>query len=303
VVKQEDHIFVCQTGAGAKYLIGTYFKAAASIHQGEENSQENRIEQFCRKKLEEPMTGKKALLPVLQLFIILAVAVSSLGFVNAASAQANCGDSETVVSGDTLRKIATRCGTTVDALMRANPQITDRNKIFPGQVILLPGALIKGTGGIDTYIVKRGDTLNRLATQFNTTLARLLELNKDITNANVVFEGHRLAVPSGGSIPDTGTGQVYTVVRGDTLRKIAARFDTTVDEILKINPQIKNANLIFPGDRINIPATPTTYTVVRGDTLGKIAARFGTTVARLLELNPSIKNANLIYPGQVLRIR
>jgi LysM repeat protein len=76
-----------------------------------------------------------------------------------------------------------------------------------------------------------------------------------------------------------------------------------VDEILKINPQIKNANLIYVGDKINIPATQTTYTVVRGDTLRKTADRFSTTVARLLELNPSIKDANLIYPGQVLRIR
>jgi LysM repeat protein len=249
------------------------------------------------------MTGKKALLPVLQLFIIMAVIISSLGFVGSASAQASCGDSVTVVSGDTLRKIATRCDTTVDAILRANPQIKDRNKIYPGQVFVLPGALIKGSGGIDTYIVKRGDTLNKLATRFNTTLASLLELNKEITNANLVYEGHRLAVPASGTVPDTGTGQVYEVISGDTLRKIAARFDTTIDEILKINPQIKNANLIHPGDKINIPATPTTYTVVRGDTLGKIAAKFGTTVARLLELNPNIKNANLIYPGQVLKVR
>jgi peptidoglycan DL-endopeptidase LytF len=249
------------------------------------------------------MTGKKTLTPIIQFFIILAVVVSSLGLVGPASAQVACGDSVTVVSGDTLRKIATRCDTTVDALLRANPQIKDRNKIYPGQVFMLPGALIKGTGGFDTYIVKRGDTLNKLATRFNTTVARLLELNKDITNANLVYEGHRLTVPASGTVPDTGTGQVYTVVRGDTLRKIAARFDTTVDEILKINPQIKNANLIHVGDKINIPATQTTYTVVRGDTLRKIADRFSTTVARLLELNPSIKNANLIYPGQVLRIR
>jgi LysM repeat protein len=249
------------------------------------------------------MTGNKTLLPVLQLFIILAVIVSSLGFVGSASAQATCSDSITVVSGDTLRKIATRCDTTVDAIMRANPQIKDRNKIYTGQAIMLPGALIKGTGGIDTYIVKRGDTLNKLATRFNTTVARLLELNKEITNANLVYEGHRLAVPAAGTVPDTGAGQVYTVVRGDTLRKIAARFDTTVDEILKINSQIKNANLIYPGDKINIPATSTTYTVVRGDTLRKIAEKFSTTVARLLELNPSIKDANLIYPGQVLKVR
>jgi LysM repeat protein len=239
---------------------------------------------------------------LLKLFIIVAVLSASLGIASPVAAQTSCGDTVTVARGDTLRKIAGRCDTTVDAIVRANPQIKDRNLIYTGQVFVMPGALLKGTGDIDTYIVKRGDTLNKLAVRFNTTLERLLELNKEITNANLVYEGHRLAVPAGSIIPDSG-GQIYTVVRGDTLRKIAARFDTTVDEILKINPQIKNANLIYPGDKINIPDKPSIYTVVRGDTLGKIASRFGTTIAKLLELNPSIKNANLIYPGQVLKIR
>jgi LysM repeat protein len=240
---------------------------------------------------------------LLKLFIMMAVLSASLGIAGPAAAQAGCGDTVTVARGDTMRKIADRCDTTVDAIMRANPQIKDRNLIYPGQVFVLPGALLKGTGNMDTYIVKRGDTLNKLAVAFGTTLERLLELNKDITNANLVYEGHRLAVPAGSIIPDSGAGQVYTVVRGDTLRKIATRFETTVDEILKINPQIKNANLIYPGDKINIPDKPSTYTVVRGDTLGKIASRFGVTIAKLLEFNPSIKNANLIYPGQVLKIR
>ena len=248
------------------------------------------------------MNGKGISISI-KLLALMAVLLASLRISGPALAQEACGDSVTVVRGDTLRKIADRCDTTVDAILRANPQIKDRNLIYPGQVFVMPGALLKGTGDTDIYIVKRGDTLNKLATRFNTTLERLLELNKEITNANLVYEGHRLVVPSGSGAPGSGTGQVYIVVRGDTLRKIADRYDTSVAEILKINPQIKNANLIYPGDKINIPATPSTYTVVRGDTLAKIATKFGTTVAKLLELNPSIKNANLIYPGQVLTIR
>lgn len=248
------------------------------------------------------MNGK-VIQVLMKLFALMAVLVATLGISSDALAQEACGDSITVVPGDNLRKIADRCDTTVDAMLRANPQIKDRNRIYPGQVFVTPGALLKGTGDTDIYIVKRGDTLNKLATRFEATIERLLALNKDITNANIIYEGQRLVVPSSSTIPDTGVGQVYTVVRGDTLRKIAAKFDTTVVEILKINPHIKDANLIYPGDKINIPAIPSTYAVVRGDTLAKIATKFGTTVAKLLELNPSIKNANLIYPGQVLNIR
>ena len=92
------------------------------------------------------------------------------------------------------------------------------------------------------------------------------------------------------------------VQRGDTLRKIAARFETSVDELLRLNPNIKNRNLIYVGQKIVVPVEGDTYVVQRGDTLRKIAEAFDTTVAALLDLNPKIKNANLIYVGQVINI-
>jgi LysM repeat protein len=250
------------------------------------------------------MNTRKFSISFLKLFLALAVLVSTFAFTPAAMAQADCGDSYTVVKGDTLFKIARQCGTTVSALKRANPEIGSRNIIYPNQVLVLPGALLIGTGSTDTYIVKRGDTLLKLATRFNTTVDRLLALNTDITNRNLIYEGQRLAVPSGRTpAPDPAPGQTYVVVSGDTLRKIADRFGVTVADILKLNPTITDPNRIFPGQRIVIPEAATHYTVVRGDTLRKIASRFDTTVAKLLELNPTIKDANLIFPGQVLRVR
>jgi spore coat assembly protein SafA len=49
---------------------------------------------------------------------------------------------------------------------------------------------------------------------------------------------------------------VYIVQPGDTLFKIAQRFGTTVDAILRANPEITDPNLIFPGQKILIPAPP-----------------------------------------------
>lgn len=46
---------------------------------------------------------------------------------------------------------------------------------------------------------------------------------------------------------------VYVVKSGDTLSKIAAKYDVTVDQVLEANPSIKNPNLIAPGDEIVIP--------------------------------------------------
>lgn len=51
-----------------------------------------------------------------------------------------CGNPYTVQPGDTLFFIAQRFGTTVQAILACNPQITNPNLIFPGQVICVPGA-------------------------------------------------------------------------------------------------------------------------------------------------------------------
>jgi LysM repeat protein len=241
-----------------------------------------------------------------QLFVLISVLVASFATVTGASAAAySCGPTVTVLSGDTLRKIADRCGTTVYALRRANPMIGSGDLIYPDQLLLLPGALISGNNGYSTYIVMRGDTLKALANRFGTSMEVLISLNADITNANVIYEGQRMIVPSGSGVPSTpppASGQFYTVQRGDTLRKIADRLNTTVDAILKVNPQIYNPNLIYAGQVINLPAGLSTYVVQRGDTLKGIAYRYGTSLEALLNLNPQITNANLIYVGQVIRV-
>lgn len=44
----------------------------------------------------------------------------------------------------------------------------------------------------------------------------------------------------------------HTVAQGETLWGIAARYDTTVQKLLAANPQIKNANLIYAGERVKL---------------------------------------------------
>lgn len=51
-----------------------------------------------------------------------------------------CGATYTVQPGDWLNQIAQQCGTTVEAILALNPQITNPNAINPGQVLQLPGA-------------------------------------------------------------------------------------------------------------------------------------------------------------------
>lgn len=244
---------------------------------------------------------------IFQLFLLAAFLITLFASTSPAFA-AGCGSSVTVVSGDTLRKIADRCGTTVSALRRANPELGSGDLIFPGQVLQLPGTILGTDGGYFIYIVARGDTLKGLAIRFATTVDALLAANRDITNQNVIYEGQRLIVYVAPVTPPPVTpppssGVVYYVRKGDTLRSIASRLSTTVEAILQVNPQITNANLIYVGQAITLPAGISSYIVQKGDTLRIIANKFGTTVDALLALNPNITNANLIYVGQVINVR
>ena len=237
----------------------------------------------------------------LQTIVLVAIILASLGITGSAAAY-SCGTSYTVQSGDTLGSIAKTCGTSVAALRLANPKIGQY--IYEGQMLALPGAFWDNNNGYATYIVAKGDTLKALAARFGTSMDTLGSLNS-LTNYNLIYEGQWLTVPSGNAVPvpppPTSSG-TYTILKGDTLRKIATRINSTVNDILAVNPQITDANKIYTGQVINLPASASYYTVQSGDTMKKIAARFGTTLESLISLNPQITDINKIYVGQVVRV-
>lgn len=99
----------------------------------------------------------------------------------------------------------------------------------------------------------------------------------------------------------------YTVMAGDTLSGIAAKFGTTYQELAAING-IADPNVIHIGQIINLkrdtastPQSGDTYTVQAGDTLSGIATKYGTTYQELAALN-GIADPNIIHVGQVLKV-
>jgi peptidoglycan DL-endopeptidase LytF len=221
--------------------------------------------------------------------------------------------------GDTLFSIAHKYGTTVAAILAINPQITNPNLIFPGQVICVPVTPLPPppptcpTGSF-AYTVMPGDTLFTIAQQHGTTVAAILAINPQITNPDLIYPGQVICVPVTPPPPPppacpTGSFQ-YAVQMGDTLYTIAPKYGTTVAAILALNPQIVNPDLIYPGQLICVPARspvppacPTgsfRYAVQQGDTLFFVAQRYGTTTAAILAINPQITTPDLIYPGQLI---
>jgi peptidoglycan endopeptidase LytE len=103
-------------------------------------------------------------------------------------------NSYTVQSGDTLLSIAMRFHTSVNALLRANPDITNKNVIPVGQVIYLPGATLTLSNGKIIYIANTGDSLLAIARQFNVTLTALISVNPQISNPNLIYTGQRINI-------------------------------------------------------------------------------------------------------------
>jgi len=84
--------------------------------------------------------------------------------------------------------------------------------------------------------------------------------------------------------------ETYVVQPGDSLSDIAAMYETTVDELLRLNDLLQ-PDLLYEGQAIVVPRrsevapTTTVHIVEVGETLGLIAESYGTTVEVLLELN------------------
>ena len=68
-------------------------------------------------------------------------------------------------------------------------------------------------------------------------------------NDGRTWPGNSLATSDGSG----GAGRVYTVKRGDTLWGIARRCGVTLSSLIAANPQIKNPNLIYPGNEVKLP--------------------------------------------------
>lgn len=62
------------------------------------------------------------------------------------------------------------------------------------------------------------------------------------------------------ALPTSAAVLTHTVASGDSMWKIAVKYKVGVSEIIKANPQIKNPNLIYPGQKLNVPTTDSSVT-------------------------------------------
>ena len=154
----------------------------------------------------------------------------------------------------------------------------------------------------DTYVVQAGDSLWSIAKKFNTTVDELKKLNN--LTSNTLKIGQKLKIPTENNEPQ-GTG-FYIVKKGDSLYSIARQYNTTVEELMRLN-NLTSSSLSI-GQQLKVPAEvnpPITdnyiiYTVKAGDSLYSIARQYNTTVNELMDYNNL--TTNLLSVGQKLKV-
>ncbi|MFZ4827324.1 MAG: LysM peptidoglycan-binding domain-containing protein [Phototrophicaceae bacterium] len=137
----------------------------------------------------------------------------------------------------------------------------------PSQAVLTDSSETEDGTTCD-YTVVRGDNLYRIAVNNNLTLEELRKANPNLTGDNpIINPGDILSIPCDEQPTETVIAQAtsqatalptdtseYTVVSGDTLLKIARKYNTTVTELQNLN-KLTNPDLLSIGQVILVPNT------------------------------------------------
>ena len=170
----------------------------------------------------------------------------------------------TVRSGESLYKIATDNGITVDELKAANNLTNDAVKA--GQTLVIPAkgeaakhaAAAKPEPKTSKYTVRKGDNLGKIAAKHGITVDQLKELN-NLTDNNIMV-GQSIVVPGDGEQAATKPAKAerakprtttHTVRSGETLGAIAEKYGTTVSAIKRASG-IKSDRISI-GQKLTIP--------------------------------------------------
>jgi len=173
--------------------------------------------------------------------------------------------------------------------------------------------------------IRSGETLSHIADQYNTKVAVLQKVNK-LLGHNIRAD-HQLMIPVAVKSLDSyvlsvdqrmarnqhaGSGNkvIYSVRRGDSLWKIAKRFNVSVSKLTRWNNLTKRA-ILKPGRKLAVwphsknqhvaKAEMLHYTVRRGDSLHRISRQFKVSISDLVNWN-TLDKKQYLKPGQKLKV-
>lgn len=173
-----------------------------------------------------------------------------------------------------------------------------------------------------TYIVKKGDTVYKIAKKFGASPEKVKKTNN--LGSGKLLPGAKLVIPAGkspksrhfakkaaslqGHNKDSHVSdqegsretQYHIVRKGDSLHSISREYSVTVNDLMEIN-NIDKPRKIKIGQKIMLQKTgPRSYTVKKGDNIWKISKRFDMAAEEIMEIN-DLESEDL-RPGQKLAL-
>ncbi len=248
-------------------------------------------------------------------------------------------------TGDTKWKIAVKYQLRPNQLLRYNDLPSSVDSFQSGLILYLKPKKKKGPKKY--HVVNSGETIHWISQMYGVRLSTLRKYNQ-LPEGMEPLPGERLCLrskcdpppkrfnpselparstpppnqlsparpsPSVHHPPADSTAPTFHVVNpGETLYQISIRYQTTVEELRRLN-QLSPESTIHPGDTLYInpysilrsppptpPADATYYEVQAGDTFYGIARRLNISIETLRRLNPAI-DPTALQPGMKLRIR
>lgn len=228
-----------------------------------------------------------------------------------------------VGGNEDLNKIAGKLGITTQDITCYNPSAM--HGVAKKQLLFFPVKAFKGNGNTHTqvaikqqkvtHMVKTGETLYGIAKLYDIAIDALTQANPAAYAG--VQPGDMLTIPQGHYISQEshstdGESCIYhTIQQGETLYGVSKQYNTTIENLLLLNPGIYPNNFI-EGEVIKV--SPNTaqnimvnrnitqfyaYEVLEGDSYESVARANNMPVAKLKEANPKIKK---LKKGKVIYI-
>jgi membrane-bound lytic murein transglycosylase D len=232
-----------------------------------------------------------------------------------------------VRKGDTISEIAERYKVSTRELRKWNR--LRNNKIIAGQKLKIYSnergeTLVESTTStnenINSYKIKKGDTIGQIAEAYNVSVSDLRSWNG--ISGNKIIAGKTLKIYSNGTSGYSPTKTTTTtktvsektthkIKQGETIIGIAQLYGVSIDDIKKWN-KLSSSKIIagktlsiYPnGETITAPpkikSNYTYHKIKKGETLSQIAEKYKVSIASIRSLNDI--SGNKIVAGKTLKI-
>ena len=160
-----------------------------------------------------------------------------------------------------------------------------------------------------SHVITKGDNLWSLAVKYDTEVDIIREIN--YLRTDILSIGSTLLIPLGKTESNKFIPyEMYIVSEGDSLWKIARKYNLEVKDLARMN-SINENSYLYLGQQLtvgnknihrNIESKKRTilYSVKQGDSLYKIAELFDVSIKNIKEINKM--NNDSLMPGQIIKV-